>query len=118
MRKKSIPNKILNDWNNARHAIRGIADTDGSIFTADKPGSPHYPSIEITTTSIELADQLKSILEKNGFNVANIWSNQRDGNRTAYKVALNGRKNLEKWMDQIGFSHPLKRNKAENILSN
>ena len=48
---------IASNWDLTKHTIRGITDTDGSNFVANKPGSPNYPSIEITTTSIALANQ-------------------------------------------------------------
>lgn len=114
-----IPNKIINNWNLARHTIRGIVDTDGSIFTAKKPGSPNYPSIEITTTSHNLALQLRKILIKNGFNVAKIWKyKSKLSKRTAYKIPLNGRENIKRWLNSIGFSNPYKENRAKNSLIN
>jgi len=113
-----IPLIIFDDWNFARHTVRGIVDTDGSIFTANKRGSPQYPSIEITTCSIKLARQLKLILENNGFHVANVWCDPPGKLSTlpCYKVPLNGYKNVEKWMSEIGFSNPSKKKKANSIL--
>jgi len=116
--KVKIPKMIAEDWNLAKHTIRGIADTDGSIFTANKPGLPNYPSIEITTTSKALARQLKEILEERGFRVAKIWSyKSKTSKHQAYKVALNGRKNLKKWVDEISFSNPYKLNRALDALT-
>lgn len=113
-----IPKKIAKDWNLSKHTIRGIVDTDGSIFTANKPGSPNYPSIEITTTSKALARQLKELLEYRGFRVAKIWSyKSKTSKNQAYKVALNGRKNLKKWIEEIGFSNPYKLNRALKALT-
>ena len=116
--KVTIPEVIEKDWTLARHAIRGIVDTDGSIFVANKPGCPNYPSIEITTTSIKLAEQLRKILLSRQFRVANIWC---DRSRTpnslpSYKVPLNGKENVRKWLDEIGFSNPVKRRKAEKAI--
>src|SRR3989344_5693487 len=67
-----IPHNITSKWNLAKRTIRGIADTDGSVFCSNKPGAPNYPSIEITTSSINLAEQLRLILNNKGFRVANI----------------------------------------------
>ncbi|MFH1225096.1 MAG: LAGLIDADG family homing endonuclease [Candidatus Diapherotrites archaeon] len=107
--KAKIPAEIEADWESAKHAIRGIVDTDGSVFVADKPGSPKYPSIEITTTSRALAEQLKELLSVAGFNVAKIWAyKSKTSVRTAYKVPLNGKANLRKWISEIGFSNPYK----------
>ncbi len=117
--KVTIPNVIEKDWNLARHTIRGIVDTDGSIFVANKPGSPNYPSIEITTCSIKLANQLKNLLLMRGFRVANIWCDKprTPNSLPSYKVPLNGRENVRKWLQEIGFSNPIKRRKAETAVS-
>lgn len=84
---------------------------------ADKQGSPKYPSIEMTTTSKALAFQLKEILEKRGFRVAKIWSYRSKLSKTrAYKVPLNGRKNVARWIREIGFSNSYKLKMALNSL--
>ncbi|MBW2994157.1 LAGLIDADG family homing endonuclease, partial [Candidatus Woesearchaeota archaeon] len=103
----------VKDWRLAKHTIRGIADTDGSIFTANKHGSPNYPSIEITTSSYSLALQIRQILRQKDFRVAKIWSyKSKLSKRTTYKVPLNGKKNLAKWLKEISFSNPHKLKKA------
>jgi len=113
----TIPNIIANDWNLAKNTIRGIVDTDGSVFTANKPGSPNYPSIEITTSSPALALQLKEILEKQCFRVAKIWKyKSKLSSRTTYKIPLNGYDNLAKWLEEISFSNPNKLNRAISAL--
>lgn len=113
-----IPVQIEANWNLAKHTIRGIADTDGSVFTADKPGSPNYPSIEITTSSKALAEQLKNLLSANGFRVAKIWAyKSKNSVETTYKVPLNGRDNLRMWLSCIGFSNPVKLSRARGALA-
>ncbi|MFH1358452.1 MAG: LAGLIDADG family homing endonuclease, partial [archaeon] len=98
----TIPQEIYKNWNLAKHAIRGIADTDGSIFVSKKPGIEKYPSIEITTTSVNLANQLKEILIKIGFRIT-----LREGKRKQprglipYRIGLYGKRNLKKWMEEI-----------------
>ncbi len=104
-----IPDIIANDWNLAKHTIRGLVDTDGSVFTADKPGSPDYPTIELNTTSKALIIQLKKLLEEKGFRVTKAWSYRSVVSTTPlFKIALNGRQNIKKWLDEIGFSNPHK----------
>lgn len=113
-----IPRHIYSFWGLSKHTIRGIADTDGSVFAVDKPGSPLYPSIEITTSSPVLAHQIRNILLSRGFKVANIWSyKSKKSVLTTYKIPLNGHANLAKWLEEIGFSNPTKRRKAERILN-
>ncbi len=116
-KKVRIPSIIAKDWRLAKHTIRGIVDTDGSIFGADKTGAPNYPSIEITTSSITLAKQLRRILLAQGFKTANIWRYQsKNSSIPSYKVPLNGYKNVRMWLEKIGFSNPTKRRKAEILL--
>lgn len=105
------------DNNLTQHTLRGIVDTDGSVFSAKKPGVAHYPSIEITTSSLKLASQIKDILMNKGFHVPNIWSyKSKLSKRLSYKVPLNGFDNLRLWLKKIGFSNPYKLNKARKIL--
>jgi intein/homing endonuclease len=114
----TIPEIIANDWNLARYAIRGIVDTDGSVFVSDKPGYPQYPSIEITTSSRPLALQIRDILLKRGFRVAKIWSyKSKLSTLITYKIPLNGKTNLEKWIKEIGFSNPYKMKRAIEACS-
>ena len=114
---KFIPHIIVKDWNLVKYAIRGLADTDGSIFVADKPGSLAYPSIEITTTSHTLAFSLREILLNKKFRVANIWKYcSKRSKLITYKIPLNGFKNLLKWNNEIGFSNLYKAQKAKTVL--
>ena len=114
-----IPENIYQNWDLCKRIIRGIVDTDGSVFAAKKPGIDNYPSIEITTSSLELAKQLREILTHREFRVANIWSyKSKMSKRTTYKVALNGKENIKKWLEEIGFSNPYKRKRALSYLNN
>jgi len=92
-------------------------DTDGSVFAVSKPRVKSYPSIEITTVSEILAKQLKHVLEKQRFRLTKIWSFlSKQSKRTCYGVALNGKDNLRKWIDEIGFSNPYKLDRAVSYL--
>ncbi len=114
-----IPKKIYENWDLARHTIRGIADTDGSVFVSKKPGIEKYPCIEITTTSKNLSNQLRKLLDENGFRVTTRIEKRKKPNPNAlpsYKITLNGKKNLKKWVDEIGFTNPYKKERALNYL--
>jgi len=111
-----IPNLIIRKgWNYIKHTLRGIVDTDGSVFTSDKPGSPNYPSIEITTISKKLAFQLFRILKDKEFRVTIRNYKPKHGERT-FKIGLNGYKMLEKWNREIGFSNSKNISKCRAIL--
>jgi len=109
----AIPKKYIYTFKSCKNIIRGIADTDGSVFISSKKGSTNYPSLEITTVSRNLAEQLREILLIEGFRVANLRSYKSKKSRgLAYKVCLYGKSNLKMWLDKIGFSNPHKYGKA------
>jgi len=112
-----IPQVILDNWNLLKYTIRGIMDTDGSVFVSKKPGVEKYPTMEITTTSIKLAEQLKDSLTKRGFRVGKIRiSISKLSNLPAYRVALYGKENIRKWLKEIGFSNKYKRDRAISYI--
>lgn len=112
-----IPLVISKNWNLVKHTIRGIVDTDGSVFSTNKPRCSNYPSIEISTSSYKLALQLKLILEKRNFRVTKIWGYKSKLSRVInYKIGLNGKDNLIKWLDEISFSNPYKYQRALKIV--
>lgn len=112
-----IPEKIVSNSKLINHALRGIVDTDGSVYAAKKPGVEKYPSIEITTTSENLANQLIEILTKMNFR-ARMRIEKRKNPRgfPSYRIALHGKENLRKWIDEIGFSNPYKKQRAISYL--
>jgi len=62
--------------------------------------------------------QLREILIKNGFRFAKLWSYKSKNSKfKAYKIPLNGKLNLRKWLEEIGFSNPCKLERAINALS-
>lgn len=114
-----IPKEIYKNWDLSKYTIRGIVDTDGSVFVSKKPGIEKYPSIEITTTSLNLANQLKTLLKKNNFRATLRLEKRKKINTNAlpsYKVTLYGRENLRRWINEIGFSNPYKNNRAIQYL--
>ena len=112
----TIPKGIMKlGWGYIKHTIRGIADTDGSIFVADKPGSPSYPSIEITTISEDLAKQLYLLLKGQGFRATKRNFKARHQS-TTYKIGLNGYEMIKKWYEEIGFSNFHKNQKIIEVL--
>jgi len=80
--------------------IRGIFDTDGSIFFSSKPGIANYPTLEITSKSLTLLKQIKDLLRRK----YDITSHVRKSDK-AYKIAIYGRKELAKWIKFINSSH-------------
>lgn len=95
-----IPKKFL-PWKKSKFILRGIFETDGSLYFSKskvKVSKPSYPRLEIKTASIKLAHQLLTLLRANGFNA---HSHQNGSTKVVY---LSGEKMLEKWVREIGFS--------------
>ena len=77
----------------------------------------NYPSLEITTASLVLAEQIKEILSCNGYRVTKIrhYLSKQTSN-TYYKVCLYGTENIRRWLAKIGFSNPVKLKKAQKAI--
>jgi intein/homing endonuclease len=94
--RKDLINKVL----------RGLFDTDGSIyFTKNnwKRKRRTYPIIEISSHNDNLIDQLLKILKGLGFKP--ILSHYKDS------IKLHGKKQVIKWMEEIGSNNPYKKSK-------
>ena len=99
-----INEKLLKDRDKINAVLRGIFDTDGSLYFI-KNNSPKrfYPVIEIVSISKKLLQQISDVLRKKGLKVT-----QGHGRNS---VKLNGKKNLKGWMDLIGTNHIDKKSK-------
>jgi len=85
-----------------KSVLRGIFDTDGTIFFSSKPGVEQYPTIEITTISPILAKQIKKCLAKLGFRPRiRCFKEIHD----TFKVSLHGKKQIIRWLKTIGSSN-------------
>ncbi len=113
-----IPKGVALDYSQAKHVLRGLVDTDGSVFVSKKPGVECYPSLEITTVSSVLAEQVREILLCAGFRVTNLRRHKSKlSTVVCYKICLYGKNNLKKWLGEIGFSNPVKLAKAQAALA-
>jgi len=98
----SIPKRILLAGDEyIRATIRGIFDTDGTIFFDKRKGyKTPYPRISLNTASNALYFQLRNYLSKD----FKIYSGKYK-NREIYFIEVYGFNSLNKWMSQIGFSN-------------
>lgn len=86
--------------------IRGIFDTDGTIYLEPKRGKL-YPRIQITTISKELGYQLNSLINKIGLRSTiylEFVKNPRWNNK--YNITIRGEEMLNKWIQIIGPHNP------------
>ena len=94
----AIPKKFL-DWEYSKHILRGLFETDGSLYFSKIKGLSCYPRVEIKTSSIILAGQIKNILEQKNFK-PHTRTNNHDKTIGVY---ISGKSMLEKWVAEIGF---------------
>lgn len=98
-----IPGWISADDRYMRAFIRGLADTDFSFHWRKD-----YPIISGGLKSKVLMVAVAEYLQSKGFAVAGPYMELKKDKRgyrdsVGYKMALNGHKNLERWMNDIGF---------------
>ena len=110
-----IPDKIIDNPYLINHCIRGICDTDGSLFLTKKSHRLDYPVIEISTTSIKLAKQLNKELSK--ILRISFRSYKPKNFLRIYRISINGNKMVNKWIKEIGFSNPINTKRYEKIKS-
>lgn len=95
--KLKIPLWILKRQSYIRKFLRGLMDTDGSLFFA-KRGTyklNQYPVMEIKMHDKQFINQLDKALKLVGFK----------GVRLKNKIQFNGRRWLEKWVREIGLKN-------------
>ena len=103
-----VPNCIVNNSNFAVCFVRGLADTDGSIiFSKQHRDTHYYPRIEIASKSKTFLEEVLLILTSNGF----YGSVSKKG--IHYRLEIPGFKNLQRWLNLIGFNNPKHINKIE-----
>ena len=93
-----IPDKLL-DWKYSKHIIRGLFETDGSLYFLKVNGILAYPRVEIKTSSKVIAGQITKILEQKSFK-PHTRTNNSDSTIGIY---VSGPLMLERWVQEIGF---------------
>lgn len=107
-----IPEVISQDFDLLRECIKGIGDTDFSVsFKKNSLGIYNEPRIELFSRSVELTEQLHNSLRSLNFTVAKEKKVRRGFLEN--RLRIYGRRNLEQWMDKIGFLNPYKIKKIE-----
>jgi hypothetical protein len=113
-----IPNTIeKKGWHYIKWVLRGIVDTDGTLFFSKKTYKEIvYPTIEIRTYSRRLGIQIDRLLKQKGFR-----SRLRGSRSRGFHVGLYGSNMLYKWINEIGFSNERHINKylsrGDSLLS-
>ncbi|MGI0141565.1 MAG: LAGLIDADG family homing endonuclease [Candidatus Micrarchaeales archaeon] len=102
----TIPETLVKKgWKYTKWVLRGIMDTDGTLFFSKKTyKTAIYPTLEISTSSKNLAIQINTLLLEKGFR-SRIRKYGRPGGNDEFHVALYGHAMLRKWIYEIGFSN-------------
>ncbi len=98
--KRFISNRFL------KHTLRGLFDTDGSIyFEKNLEGKHTIPKIKLGSTSKKLVNQLAKILKNLNFKpyLPKPYKGKRDM-RKMYYIRLSRREDVERWIEFIGFN--------------
>jgi len=90
--------------------IRGIFDTDGTLYFEPKYGKkPYYPRIQLKNKSKELAEDVHEMLQDMKIRSTTYSNKEKDG--IYHFVEVRGEENLFKWMKKISFRNKKHLNK-------
>lgn len=105
-----LPDFVKQDRNLLTSCIRGIADTDFSLyFTKNEKGKYSEPVISCVMDNKQLIQNLARYLESLDFKVnlrLDVKRTRKEKQLTEHHLAIYGKKNLEKWMEIISFHNP------------
>ncbi|MBD3318513.1 hypothetical protein GF342_01245 [Candidatus Woesearchaeota archaeon] len=100
----------IRKWARAKFFIRGLFATDGCLYFSKISGVPLYPRLEIKMKNRVVANQVLKILKSRGFR-AHI---RRCGKDDCVAIYCSGKMELDKWVDQIGFT--TRKNRTKYLL--
>jgi hypothetical protein len=94
--------RLPKTWILKRQVIRGIFDTDGSLFFDNDPRYRcPYPVIDITLKNREVLDWITEALHQRGYSIL----------RGVKCIRIKGRKSLHKWFKEISPKNDIHRRK-------
>lgn len=102
-----IPEKLQS--RHKKDILRGLFDTDGCLVLTDNNGTL-YPRLEIKISPSPMQQQVQKILRDLDFNFG---SYQIGKGKT--RIQMNGKKQLEKWLNEIGFNNQRHLNKLKKL---
>jgi len=101
-----IPERFLSDGLDI-FVLRGYFDTDGCLVKTNNNGTI-YPRLEMKISPSPMQKQFIDILKKYRFN----FGIYKIG-KGKIRVQMNGKKELEKWIEKVGFSNLKHREKIK-----
>lgn len=104
-----LPNYVKQNTRLACNFLKGLADTDFSVAFKKAGRKKHsYPRITANMASKQLIEDVASILKKLGitYTIIKRLKKLRDKEFAQWEIDINGKENLKKWIEHIGFSNP------------
>ena len=114
-----VPELIIKNNNDEIYCafLRGLFDTDGHLgfrkmygkYSIFKTKYHHYPTINLTTVSNYLFEDVCFMLSKLGIEYFSTnYQPKKIGESKKYIIVINGVNRLNKWIDLIGSKNPVK----------
>jgi intein/homing endonuclease len=97
------------------HFVRGVFDTDGTVYTKINKDIINYPTVQLESRSENLIKDIEETLILSCLKAKRGTYIKRD--KPAFVVRVYGFEQLRMFMAHIGFSKPKKLKKAERILN-
>jgi DNA-binding transcriptional regulator WhiA len=111
--KLAIPEIFLKEKRLTLAFVRGVFDTDGCIsFKKRYRDYPYYPVISLSSKSSKFIIEISNVLKNLGFKPVLTLNYKLEDFRVKNeftiisRLELNGKKNLELWLDKMGFLSP------------
>lgn len=105
----TIPSKFLSSKLDLQ-VLRGYFDTDGCLVTTNN-NNTIYPRLEMKISPSPMQKQFMDILKKYKFS----FGVYQIGNGKV-RIQLNGKTQLEKWIELVGFSNKKHRDKIKRFI--
>jgi DNA-binding transcriptional regulator WhiA len=93
-----VPKQFMN-FALGKYVLRGYFDTDGCVAITNNNGTI-YPRLEMKIMPSPMKQQLQELLNMYGFKYG-----VYEIGRGEVRIQMNGKKQLEKWKKEIGFSN-------------
>ena len=104
-RNKKISDKFLSNNELMKKIISGFFATDGSLVITNNNGII-YPRIEFQNVSEQMLRQVQKFLSNVSLNGGGLYKMVRENNRVVHRLQYNGKENLLKFRNVIGFINP------------
>ncbi len=106
-----VPDWILKDESFFISYIRGYFDTDSSVtFLRNRKTVAPYPKISLASISENSTASINEFLNRKGFktniHIERGFDKRTQKNKEINRITLNGRGNMKKWVEIVGFHNP------------